>query len=281
MPAVNAFVPSQTDLDGLSITYYDSGEQRHGRRPVLLIHGTSGTANGHYGQILPMLATNTRVIAGDWANPGKDSLELDDLVAQQIAILDATVGDEPVDVLGFSLGSVVAEALAARFPERVGSLILTCGWAATDNHQKLRNGIWAKLYQEQSSALREYMALCAFSPSFVRRIDPAFIAPAIQGIQVDEFVRQQMDLNARIDIRCEVANIKAPTLIVAGRDDLMVPRHHSQEMFGLIEDSRYTEFQSGHMVVVERSAELIHAAEIFFSDPHAVDAGSEIPETLN
>ncbi|WP_158268666.1 alpha/beta fold hydrolase [Corynebacterium yudongzhengii] len=66
---------------------------------------------------------------------------------------------------------------------------------------------------------------------------------------------------------------------MAGRDDLMVPRHHSQELFGLIENSRYTEFQSGHMVVLERPAELIHAAEIFFDDPEAVPAGTEIPAT--
>lgn len=279
MAGAEPFEAQQLNYKDQQITYFDRGAAQDGRRPVLLIHGTSGTVQGHYGQIFPMLATNTRVIASDWAFPGSDSLELDELVDQQLAVLDATVGGEKVDVLGFSLGAVVAQALAARYPERVGALILVCGWASTDNHQKLRNGIWQTLYQEHSPALKEFMALCAFSPGFVRRQDPEVIGPAIQAIEINEFVRQQMELNARIDTTEEAGSITAPTLIVAGRDDLMVPRHHSQELFGLIENSRYTEFQSGHMVVLERPAELIHAAEIFFDDPESVPAGTEIPAT--
>ncbi|AWB81083.1 hypothetical protein C3B44_00950 [Corynebacterium yudongzhengii] len=178
MAGAEPFEAQRLNYKDQQITYFDRGAAQEGRRPVLLIHGTSGTAQGHYGQIFPMLATNTRVIASDWAFPGADSLELDELVDQQLAVLDATVGEEKVDVIGFSLGAVVAQALAARYPERVGALILVCGWASTDNHQKLRNGLWRTLYQEDSAALKEFMALCAFSPGFVRRQDPEVIEPA-------------------------------------------------------------------------------------------------------
>ncbi|WP_075727124.1 alpha/beta fold hydrolase [Corynebacterium aquilae] len=245
-------------------------------RPLVMIHGTSGTFAGHYGTIAPMLGRYRDVSGIDWSPTG-DTFELDDIIEQVMK----AAPDGEFDLVGFSLGAVAAAAIAARDPERVGALALIAGWITTDAQQKLRNGIWSKLYDENSGAIREYMAFCAFSPGFILHTPPAAIAPAIEALPINEFIRAQMDLNARIDISGEVGRITAPTLIVSCTKDTMVPPHHQQQLFGAIENSRLRHIESGHMVVMERAQEITAVLTDFFNDPERHAPGTTIANEYN
>ncbi|WJY68796.1 alpha/beta fold hydrolase [Corynebacterium auris] len=271
---------STVDVDGVQVTLHDTVDPRDGERPLVLVHGTGGTAASHFGQIIPHLSRQRRVIAADWADTPGEKLELDELVRQVVATTNEAIGpDAEFDIAGFSLGAVVAVAVAAAEKGRVKNLIPVAGWAATDNQQRLRNGVWRTLYEENPATVRRFMGLCAFSPVYVAKTDAEEFSAGVEALTVDAFVAKQMDLNARVDIREAAETVTATTLIIANHDDFMVPRHHSQQLFGLIEDSRYTEVTSGHMVVLERPAEVVQLIDLFLREPQRYPAGTVVPET--
>src|ERR1700754_130344 len=94
---------------------------------VLLLAGQGMTADGWWPTI-PILSRSFRVIAFDHRDTGRSSrfkwpYSVAQLAQDAVAVLDAA--DEPrAHVYGISLGSLVAQELALRHPERVEALVL-------------------------------------------------------------------------------------------------------------------------------------------------------------
>lgn len=263
-------------VGGVTVRYRVDGPD-NGRLPLVMVHGTAGSIDGHYGYLFPMMAYRQRVIALDFGEPEGETLELDQLVAQVQAVIDAERPGKPVALMGYSLGAVVAAATAARLGKRVENLILIAGWQKTDTHQLFRNRVWRALRTDGSASLAEYMTFCAFSPAFMNLRTVEDMAAAAGMLTVTPFVEKQMDLNTRIDIAAEAATITARTLVIGCTFDMMVPKHHAKSLFGSIADARYTEVPSGHAVVHERPAELFYHIDNFTRVPDAHAAGTIIP----
>ncbi len=121
MPLTASTENRTVTVDGGEVTYFDSVETHDGRRPLVLVHGTSGSTAAHYGQIFPMLATRTRVISADWSPLADPSapLTVEALADQVMAAVNDAIGEEPFDLVGYSLGAAVAEHIAATQGERV------------------------------------------------------------------------------------------------------------------------------------------------------------------
>lgn len=270
------FREDTVDVDGVTVRYRVAGPDND-RTPLVLVHGTAGSIDGHYGYLFPMMAFRQKVIALDWSEPAGDTLELDQLVAQVRAVITASCGDAPVTLLGYSLGAVVAAKTAADMGAQIANLILVAGWLKTDTHQQMRNRVWRQLRAENSAAITEYMTFCAFSPGFMNLKTVEDMVGAAGMLKLTPFVDKQMDLNTRIDIAAACETISARTLVVGGTYDMMVPRHHSKLLFGAIEDARYTEIPAGHAVVHERAAELFHHVDRFCAAPDTFPAGTIIP----
>ncbi len=265
-------------VDGTEVPYYAAGASQ-GDRPVLvMVHGSTGSTDSHYGYLFPMLAFRQRVVSIDLRQPAQDGpLTLQQLVRQVGAVIDRVSGGKPISLMGYSLGAVVAAAVAAERPDGVRNLMLVAGWMKTDAHQQLRNGIWRELRAAGSQAIRNTMLFCAFSAGFIAARTPQELAGMAEKITLDGFVDQQMDLNGRIDIVDQVSKIRATTLVVGCTQDQMVPKAHSLQLFGAIDDARYTEIDSGHAVVFERPAELLRLVDSFLREPSASAAGSILP----
>ena len=99
--------------------------------PLLLLHGFSGHRDDFIG-VMPFLADGRRVIALDQrghgdsvSGPGAAGYSFEQLVADLLAVLDA-LGIERIDLLGHSVGGMVALRFALAYPERVRSLVFVC-----------------------------------------------------------------------------------------------------------------------------------------------------------
>ncbi len=269
---------ARVHIDGADVPYHVAGRARDGQPPLLLVHGSTGSTDSHFGYLFPMLAFDRQVISLDLTAPaGGTVLELQHLVRQVEAVAQAATGGGTVDLLGYSLGAVVAASVAAAQRLPVRALVLVAGWARTDNQQRLRNGIWRELRAAGSPALRNFMLFGAFSAGFLALRSEAELADMAGRIAVDTFVDQQMALNTRIDISDEVARIRAATLVIGCSQDQMVPPAHARLLFGAIDNARYTEVDAGHAVVFERPPELLCHIGRFLDDPAAVPAGHVIP----
>ena len=115
-----------TLIHGAEIVYEDVGA---GERPLVLVHGLTGFRDD-FRERLPALAELGRTIIydhrghGDSANTGDAATyTFDQLVADLGALLDAR-GVGACDLLGHSMGGMVALRFALAQPRRVASLIL-------------------------------------------------------------------------------------------------------------------------------------------------------------
>ena len=264
-------------VDGASVRFYDSRESRGSRNPIVLIHGTTGSTAVHFGFLFPMLATRQRVVSIDLGQPTGE-LTIDSFRRQVEAVIDRVLPDESITLLGYSLGAVVAATVAAARPEKIENLILVAGWAKTDAQQVLRNNVWNALYASgDKDALAQFTVFCAFGHPFVGARTMLELEPAIAAVNVTEFGVAQMRVNRDIDIVDRLGAITANTLVIGCQFDQMVPNRHSLDLFGAIENARYTEIPSGHAVVFERPAELHKHVDNFAADPSRYPAGTRIP----
>ena len=106
---------------------------RRGNGPLLVCHpGGPGFDGSELVDLGGLDATRTLLLVDPRGTGGSDNAEtylLDDYVAD-IEELRAGLGDERIDLLGFSHGGLVAAAYAIAHPERIRKLVLTVGLAA-------------------------------------------------------------------------------------------------------------------------------------------------------
>lgn len=276
-----SFYPGITEgtvrTDGVEVKYYDSGDKPGGGAPIVLLHGTGGSAENNFAALLPMLSFRHRVIALDFVDEipeGNGPLALNHFVDQTSAVINKLSPGRPVTLVGYSLGAVVAAVAAAEQPELVRNLVLVAGWMKTDAQQKLRNSVWQQLHDSESEALAEFMLLTAFSSRFVATRPPAELEKLIAGIKAGPNRARKMRLNRTVDISAKLSAVRARTLVIGCSDDQMAPIRHSHALFGAIDDSRFVEISSGHAVVHERPAELFTRIDNFVQGHASDDAGA-------
>ncbi len=113
-------------VNGLQMYYELHGS---GGTPLLLLHGGLFNIDLQFGELLPGLAANRRVIAADFQAHGRTndldrSLNSADLASDVVGLLQHLEVSQ-ADVFGFSVGGAVALHLAIRNPELVRKLIVS------------------------------------------------------------------------------------------------------------------------------------------------------------
>jgi pimeloyl-ACP methyl ester carboxylesterase len=109
-------------VNGLELYY----EVRGSGRPLVLLHGGLLTVDLNFGRLLEPLAGSRQVIAvelqghGHTADTGRP-MTIEALAGDVVGLLDH-LGIEQADLFGFSLGGLVAYAVAFGAPARVGKL---------------------------------------------------------------------------------------------------------------------------------------------------------------
>jgi pimeloyl-ACP methyl ester carboxylesterase len=118
-------------LNGLRLYY----ETRGSGRPLVLLHGGLMTIDLNFGPLLEPLAASRQVIAVELQGHGHTAdtdrpMTIEALAGDVVALLDHLRIAE-ADLFGFSLGGLVAYAVALGAPTRVGKLIV----ASADPHR--------------------------------------------------------------------------------------------------------------------------------------------------
>ncbi|MBC6467099.1 alpha/beta fold hydrolase [Actinomadura alba] len=125
--------------DAVNLHYDIHGRSHSGGEPVLLVTGTS-TSVGHWTPtIIDSLAADRQIIAYDHdigaSSPRTEPVSVAALAADAAALLDE-LGTGPVHVVGWALGSTVAQELALARPDMVAFLLLYGTWGRGDGFQR-------------------------------------------------------------------------------------------------------------------------------------------------
>jgi 3-oxoadipate enol-lactonase len=221
--------------DGTRIHYEVTG--RPGATPILMIQGLGASKNAWNLQRIAM-ATRFRSISLDNRGAGrsdkpKQPFTLEQMADDAIAVLDAA-GVETAHVVGASMGGVISQIIAVKYPHRVRSLTLVC--TACRNHpwrQELLQS-WAHTAEEKGMIeVGKEAAQWVMSPRSFRRLVPAFtwMGPLAALRPRHSFVSQiQAILDTREDLVDELYSITAPTMVIVGNQDILTPRGDSEEI---------------------------------------------------
>ncbi len=228
MPFVHA-------TDGTRIHYEVTGKS--GATPVLMIQGLGASKNAWNLQRIAM-ATRFRIISFDNRGAGRsdkpeEPFTLEQMADDAIAVLDAA-GIDTAHVVGASMGGVISQIVAVKFPHRVRSLTLVC--TACRNHpwrQELLQ-TWAKTAADKGMIeVGKVAAQWVMSPRSFRRLVPAFtwMGPLAALRPRHSFVSQiDAILNTREDLVDQLSTITAPTMVIVGNQDILTPRGDSEEI---------------------------------------------------
>src|SRR3712207_4478595 len=112
-------------VNGLEMYYEDHGTGQ----PLVLLHGTFSAIGTSFGNVLPELAKNRRVIVFEMQAHGRTAdidrpLSMEQMADDTVAAL-RQLGIENADFFGFSMGGGIALQVAIRHPEMVRKLVLT------------------------------------------------------------------------------------------------------------------------------------------------------------
>jgi len=133
-----------------------------GAVPILLLHGWQATSDINFYPVFGPLGESHAIIAPDLRGHGRslypeEAFSIDD-AADDCAALLVDLGVSRVIVVGYSLGTMVAQTLVERHPELVAGLVLMAGELAPclRSHEKVlvRIGGWLGTIQRQSNGRR-------------------------------------------------------------------------------------------------------------------------------
>ena len=245
-------------VNSIDIAYRVLG-QGEGRPKVLMIMGLGGSNvawgdnlirglvdNGYEVVIYDNRDTGISTSFDDWGQPTlwlqllKHSLRLpvnapyhlNDMAADAVALMDS-IGYSKAHIVGVSMGGMIAQIVAARYPQRTRSLISIMSStmarhlpAPTD----LAEGRLRELAEGEAEAERE---------AAIRN----------RGFFPQTMPRHLMAIFKAGDRSIEVAGIQVRTLVLHGADDGLLPPAHGMHTAELINDARFVLLQDmGHNI---------------------------------
>jgi pimeloyl-ACP methyl ester carboxylesterase len=252
--------------NGQSIAYIDVGPRQ--AAAVVLIHGYTDSARDWL-PIEPLLATRFRLIMVDLRGHGASGkpeccyTRFD--FAYDIELLLSSLHIETADVVGHSLGSIVAQTYAENWPGRTRRLVLisstgtsfgTQGWLT--DVQRLHDPI-----DPDSSFMREWwnqsMAINPEAFSSRQRRDAAAIPARLWRAIADQSL-------VGVDLQPMLRRVRAPTLLIWGARDTLVSAEGREALRTGITGSQVRIFDSlGHDLFWEDPAGVASAITDFLA----------------
>jgi poly(3-hydroxyalkanoate) depolymerase len=184
------------------------------------------------------------------------------------------LGYDQVDVLGISWGGAVAQHFAAFQRARVRRLVLVAT-ATGAVMVPARPSVLAHMITPRRYLNRSYMEQIAGTIyGGTARDDPARIAATMHDGHRTGAPRgywYQLLAGSGWTSLPLLRWLRAPTLIVAGDDDPIIPLVNARLMNTLIPDSRLHVYHGGHLGLITEAAELAPVVDAFLAAPDRAD----------
>jgi pimeloyl-ACP methyl ester carboxylesterase len=211
--------------DGIETFYAAQGDGP----ALVLIHGAEAD-HSMFDRLLPHLAPHFRCIAYDQRDSGatrNGSAEYPiEQLADDLAGFIAALGLSRVYVFGTSLGSVIAQQLAMRHPQRLDRLVLSSAIRAGQLMTDFAPETAARLATLRADPIANAGALAAhFFPAAYLKEHPGIFESLRSARTAEQSARRAGLLRRRYELDLSV--IARPTLVLVGAEDGLIPPAHS------------------------------------------------------
>jgi pimeloyl-ACP methyl ester carboxylesterase len=235
---------------------------------LLFLHGYERHPGG--AAFLERLAQGRRVVAPEQPGYGTSGgfehvHDLLDLVLFYRSFIES-LGTGPVDVIGHSTGGMIGAEIAAIAPQDVRRLVLVDSF-----------GLWIDDQPTLDPFGHASQVLAAKWHDPDKRPDPEptlFVEDPDDphGAMVTEAQNRGIATKfmwpiAERGLRRRIQYVTAPTLVVHGASDGLLPMSYAEELVGLLADAELRVIEgAGHYPMIEQEAEFLSVVEKFLGD---------------
>jgi pimeloyl-ACP methyl ester carboxylesterase/predicted Zn-dependent protease len=261
--------------NGITIRYVEAGDARG--EPIILLHGFTDSWFS-YSLVLDGLAAHGRVLAvslrgHDGSAAPIGSYTPPRLAVDVVAFMDA-LGLERASIVGHSMGSFVAQHVAASVPHRVHRLVLIGSAADSRNAvmRQLEEGIRAFTDHVPAEFVREFQYGSVHQP-----MPEEFMVEAVAtSLRVPLHVwRSGIAGLTGPESPAALERIAAPTLILWGENDGLFARADQEALTARIKDSRLVVYpETGHTPHWERTEWVVRDIAAFLHGGIRPSAGA-------
>jgi len=254
-------------VDDVEIHYETRGEGS----PLTLINSWGGSMDSWSPRMLDKLATQHLVITMDNRGTGRSGkpdtpYTMDTMAADSAGVLDA-IGVEKSHVMGFSMGGMVAQAVAIDYPEKVSSMVL-CGTGpgglhrvGSSVHVQTELALIANPLPEMTERDRTVKLLYLLYPRDY--VDANLEALILDETYVDHptpdyALHRQSQAIAGFDSYDQLPHLRMPVLVMTGEDDALVPPGNSETLAARIPAAELVKIpDAGHGFLKQRPDEAV------------------------
>lgn len=255
-------------INGIVLHYRLQGREG---APVLALANSLGTDARIWDGVIERLAMQYRVVSYDKRGHGLSDAPagdyvLDDHVDDLAGLLDA-LGIGRLALAGVSVGGLIGQRFAVRYPERLAALVL-CDTAPKVGDAAMWNGRIAAVRAGGLESIADAVMVRWFTERY-RRDEAVALAGwrnMFLRMPVDGYVGTCAALRDA-DLRDEIGAIVAPTLVVVGAEDLSTPVELVRDMASRIAGSRFEIItDAGHIPSIEQPEVLAELMASFLKE---------------
>lgn len=249
-----------------------------GSGPAIVLISGLGYDQWMWHQMIPGLAENFQVIVFDNRGMGKTDIPAGPynasmLAADTIALMDV-LGIQSATVMGHSMGGFIAQAMALEYPQRIDKLILSATNFGGPRHVPITPEAMSVLTDMQSDPIvRLRKGILISCADGFQEAQPVFIEHWVQyrlahpispeGYQAQLAIGMGL-LSAEAAFDGKLEKISAPTLILFGEHDKVVPPENARLFQEQIPNSRVQILKNaGHFFPFEIPAQAVEAITAF------------------
>jgi len=263
--------------------------------PVLFVHGLGGAWVNWLENMPAVAEAGYRAVAVDLPGFGSSEMPREKIsisgYGRWVDSLCEVLELGPVALVGNSMGGFIGAEVAIKFPPRVERLVLVSAAGISIEHER-NDAVMAALYRTELVTAYAAGWLGKHAEPFARRprlrrallrmvmahpdrLPAPLISEQVRGTGKPGFL-SALDALTSYPIRDRLSEIAAPTLIVWGADDALVPRRDADVFEELISDSRKVVFDdTGHVAMLERPERFNRLLIDFLAEK----PGEEVDET--
>ncbi|MBC2680224.1 pyrimidine utilization protein D [Pseudomonas baltica] len=242
--------------------------------PTLLLSSGLGGSAGFWAGDLALLGEHFRVVTYDHAGTGRSPAQLPEgyciahMAEELLALLDE-LDIEQCHFMGHALGGLVGLELAAMCPERLSSLVLINAWSSPNPHSARCFAVRKNLLRHSGSqAYVQAQALFLYPADWIASNGARLAedeAHALAHFPSHDNLLRRINALETFDIESRLQGIHTPTLLIANRDDMLVPWQRSRHLADRLPNATLVVLEyGGHASSVSDPQPFHHAVLDYF-----------------
>jgi aminoacrylate hydrolase len=265
--------------------YFDVQGRTEPTAPTIILSSGLGGSGAYWAPQIEALSPDYRIVTYDHRGCGRTGGEVPDTggisaMANDVLEIADSLGLRRFSFMGHALGGLIGMDIALRKPGLIDRLILVNAWSKADPHSGRCFDIRIALLENSGvEAFIKAQPLFLYPAIWMAENSPRLAEEEIHGLRHfqgrDNILRRIAALRA-FDIDDRLAQIDIPTLVIATKDDMLVPYSRSEHLAARLPNAELSLFDFGaHAVnVVVPSAFNGAVLQFLAKQQNAISAGN-------